>query len=68
MFLDLSDEQLALQRELREYFSGLLSAQEREIMMAERHGLVYREVIRRMGRDSWLGVGWPTEYGGRGFG
>ena len=21
-----------------------------------------------MGRDGWLGVGWPTEYGGRGFG
>ena len=21
-----------------------------------------------MGRDGWLGVGWPTAYGGRGFG
>src|SRR5699024_10726269 len=26
------------------------------------------EAVRRMGRDGWLGVGWPTEYGGRGFG
>ncbi|GIH06249.1 acyl-CoA dehydrogenase [Rhizocola hellebori] len=68
MFLDLSDEQLALQQELREYFAALLSVQEREVMMTERHGPVYREVIKRMGRDGWLGVGWPVDYGGRGFG
>ena len=68
MFLDLSDEQLALQQELREYFCTLLSVREREVMMTERHGPVYREVIKRMGRDGWLGVGWPAEYGGRGFG
>lgn len=36
-------------------------------MLTERHGPTYREVIRRMGRDGWLGVGWPTTYGGRGF-
>jgi alkylation response protein AidB-like acyl-CoA dehydrogenase len=24
--------------------------------------------VLRMGRDGWLGVGWPAEYGGRGFG
>ena len=29
---------------------------------------LYREVVRRMGRDGWLGVGWPEEYGGRGLG
>ena len=37
-------------------------------MLTERHGAVYREVVRRMGRDGWLGVGWPREYGGRGLG
>ena len=37
-------------------------------MLTERHGPVYREVVQRMGRDGWLGVGWPVEYGGRGFG
>ena len=37
-------------------------------MLTERHGTVYREVVRRMGRDGWLGVGWPQEYGGRGLG
>ena len=37
-------------------------------MLTERHGAIYRDVVRRMGRDGWLGVGWPTEYGGRGLG
>ena len=68
MFLDLTDEQRALQSELRGYFSGLLTPEEREAMLTERHGAVYRDVVRRLGRDGWLGVGWPVEYGGRGFG
>lgn len=68
MFIDLTDEQLALQKELREYFSDLISPDEAELMMTERHGPTYREVIKRMGKDGWLGVGWPKEFGGRGFG
>jgi alkylation response protein AidB-like acyl-CoA dehydrogenase len=53
---------------VRDYFGSLLSPDEREAMVTERHGGVYREVVRRMGRDGWLGVGWPEEYGGRGLG
>jgi len=68
MFLDLSDSQRALQAELRSYFATLISPAEREEMLTQRHGLVYREVVRRMGRDGWLGVGWPAEFGGRGLG
>jgi alkylation response protein AidB-like acyl-CoA dehydrogenase len=26
----------------------------------------YKETIRRMGADGWLGIGWPVEYGGQG--
>jgi alkylation response protein AidB-like acyl-CoA dehydrogenase len=68
MFVDLTPEQLALRDELRAYFAGLISADEREAMLTERHGTVYREIVRRMGRDGWLGVGWPAEFGGRGLG
>ena len=68
MDLDLTGDQRALRDELRTYFAGLLSPAEREAMLTERHGPVYRGVVRRMGRDGWLGVGWPTEHGGRGFG
>jgi alkylation response protein AidB-like acyl-CoA dehydrogenase len=68
MFLDLTPEQLELRDELRAYFAGLMSPQERADLLTERHGTVYREVVRRMGRDGWLGVGWPAGFGGRGFG
>ena len=68
MFIDLTATQHALRDELRGYFAGLLSAAEREAMLTERFGLVYRDVVRRMGHDGWLGVGWPQEYGGRGLG
>jgi len=68
VFVDLTDAQRALQAELRAYFAGLVPAQERAVMLRERHGSVYREVVRRMGRDGWLGVGWPREHGGRGLG
>jgi hypothetical protein len=68
VFLDLTAEQTTLRDELRAYFTGLISPAERAAMLTDRHGAVYREVVRRMGRDGWLGVGWPTEYGGRGLG
>ncbi|UYP19412.1 acyl-CoA dehydrogenase family protein [Rhodococcus sp. Z13] len=68
MFIELTDEQRALQAELRRYFSTLVSPEEAAIMRTERHGPTYREVVRRMGKDGWLGVGWPVEFGGRGFG
>jgi alkylation response protein AidB-like acyl-CoA dehydrogenase len=68
MFLDFTDPQRALQAELRSYFATLISLTEREEMLTQRHGLIYREVVRRMGRDGWLGVGWPAEFGGRGLG
>jgi alkylation response protein AidB-like acyl-CoA dehydrogenase len=68
VFLDLTPEQLALRAELRAYFAGLMSPAEHTELLTERHGAVYRDVVRRMGRDGWLGVGWPQRFGGRGFG
>ena len=32
----------------------------------EAGGAAYRDLVRQMGRDGWLGVGWPKEYGGQG--
>ncbi|MDX8142232.1 acyl-CoA dehydrogenase family protein [Lentzea sp. BCCO 10_0061] len=68
MFIDLTAEQLKLRDELREYFATVMSDAEREAMLTERHGATYRELVRRLGRDGRLGVGWPKEYGGLGFG
>src|SRR5512146_1158508 len=68
MFIELTPAQGELRDTLRGYFCGLLTPAERVTLLTERHGAVYKDVVRRMGRDGWLGVGWPPEYGGRGFG
>jgi len=68
MFLDLTASQVALRDELRAYFAELITPAEREAMLTQRHGAIYREIVLRIGSDGWLGVGWPVEYGGRGLG
>jgi hypothetical protein len=68
MFIDLTPAQLALRAELRAYFAQLMPPAEHAALLTERHGTVYRDVVRRMGHDGWLGVGWPERFGGRGFG
>lgn len=68
MFIELTTAQQRLRAELRRYFAGLVSPEERKALLRERHGETYRRTVRRMGQDGWLGVGWPEEYGGRGFG
>jgi alkylation response protein AidB-like acyl-CoA dehydrogenase len=68
MFIDLTPEQRQLQAELRQYFSTLISPDEAKAMESDRHNEAYRAVIKRMGSDGKLGVGWPKEFGGLGFG
>ncbi|WP_227998182.1 acyl-CoA dehydrogenase family protein [Nocardia australiensis] len=68
MFIDLTAEQRKLRDELRSYFADLVTPEEEAEMAINRHGDAYRAVVRRMGADGWLGVGWPKEYGGQGFG
>jgi alkylation response protein AidB-like acyl-CoA dehydrogenase len=61
-------EQERLRRELREYFAGLMTPERREALAAGGDygsGEVYKEVVRQMGADGWLALGWPEEYGGR---
>src|SRR5437660_3823395 len=67
MYLRLTDEQATLQRELREYFERLLTPDVRAgYSFGDAGGPVYRQVIRQMGKDGWLGIGWPAEFGGQG--
>jgi 3-oxocholest-4-en-26-oyl-CoA dehydrogenase alpha subunit len=67
--LEETPEQLALREELRAYFAELLTPEVRASIDAggsPSHSAVAQQVIRRMGADGWLGIGWPTEYGGQG--
>jgi alkylation response protein AidB-like acyl-CoA dehydrogenase len=69
MFISYSPEHEALRRELRGYFATLMTPDRRAALAAGDDygdGDVYKDVVRQMGRDGWLTLGWPEEYGGRG--
>ncbi|HMJ14789.1 MAG TPA: acyl-CoA dehydrogenase family protein [Polyangiaceae bacterium] len=67
MYLDYTSEQQDLKAELRRYFATLISKElEDEIATLESGGPLYHRALQRMGRDGWLGIGWPREYGGQG--
>jgi alkylation response protein AidB-like acyl-CoA dehydrogenase len=68
VFLELTERQMTLRDELRAYLGGLLTVAQRAELSRERHGRAHRELVARLGRDGWLGLGFPVEYGGRGLG
>ncbi|UOT06192.1 acyl-CoA dehydrogenase family protein [Rhodococcus opacus] len=62
-----SPGQRELRRELRAYFAALLPEETRRIAGEEGvGGEHFRDIVRLLGKDGWLGVGWPVEYGGQG--
>ncbi|HUF83277.1 MAG TPA: acyl-CoA dehydrogenase family protein, partial [Acidimicrobiia bacterium] len=67
MFLEYTPEQQALRKELREYFAALLTPEvKEELGQPGEGGELFHTLLRRMGADGWLGVGWPKEFGGQG--
>jgi alkylation response protein AidB-like acyl-CoA dehydrogenase len=67
MHLAYTAEQEALRQELRAYFRALMTPEvEAECANGDTGGPASLEAVRQMGRDGWLGIGWPTEYGGQG--
>ncbi|MGY2874661.1 3-oxocholest-4-en-26-oyl-CoA dehydrogenase alpha subunit [Marmoricola sp. URHA0025 HA25] len=76
MRIALTEEQEQLRSELRAYFAELVTPEVRTGLAAatgdnlEEGGefgkaSVYKDVIRQIGQDGWLGIGWPKEYGGQ---
>jgi alkylation response protein AidB-like acyl-CoA dehydrogenase len=62
-------EQEALKRELRAYFDDLMTPEVvAEATAGNTGGPACLAAVRTMGADGWLGLGWPTEYGGQGKG
>jgi alkylation response protein AidB-like acyl-CoA dehydrogenase len=69
MYIAYTPEQEALRRELRAYYAELLTPEIREeLHRGMGTGPTMRAMVRRMGADGWLGIGWPKEYGGQGRG
>ncbi|HUJ65185.1 MAG TPA: acyl-CoA dehydrogenase family protein [Acidimicrobiales bacterium] len=67
MYLGYTEEQEKLRQELRAYYETLLTP-DVEVKLAGDRGVgpTMRRVVRQMGEDGWLGIGWPKEYGGQG--
>ncbi len=67
MYIGYDDEQESLRQELRAYYDELLTP-EIKADLAREHGIGprTREIVRQMGKDGWLGIGWPKNYGGQG--
>ncbi len=70
MRIALTDEQAELQQTLRAYFGELMEwpGLRDELAGSEGGGPIAKQAIKQMASDGWLGVGWPTEYGGQGRG
>jgi 3-oxocholest-4-en-26-oyl-CoA dehydrogenase alpha subunit len=66
--IGLTEDQERLRQEVRVYYDRLLTPELRaELTGSGGVGDANRRVVRQMGEDGWLGVGWPKEWGGRGF-
>ncbi len=66
MYIDFTPEQQKLRARIRDYFADLMTDEIKQRLTGE-GGPVYKEVIRQIGKDGWLGVGWPKDWGGQGF-
>src|SRR5260370_771454 len=69
MALTYTPEQERLRQELRAYFARLMTPERRAALATAEgeygNGEAYRQVVRELGRDGWLVLSWPEEYGGR---
>jgi alkylation response protein AidB-like acyl-CoA dehydrogenase len=69
MHINYTPEQEELRRELRSYFSQLATPERLAALTSSAgemgSGSVYRDTVAQMGKDGWLALGWPKEYGGQ---
>jgi hypothetical protein len=67
MFLEESPEQQQLRAELRTYYAELLTDEVQAGLDDEgQGGEAWDHCVKQVGKDGWLGIGWPTEFGGQG--
>jgi 3-oxocholest-4-en-26-oyl-CoA dehydrogenase alpha subunit len=69
MRIGYTPEQEELRRELRSYFTKLMTPERAEALASGDgemgRGNVYRETVAQMGKDGWLTLSWPKEFGGQ---
>lgn len=67
MFVDLTPDQHALRVKVRDYFNALMTPELRVQLRGAEGGPLFRRLVRQMGQDGWLAVGWPKQHGGQGY-
>ncbi|WP_227998947.1 acyl-CoA dehydrogenase family protein [Nocardia australiensis] len=69
MNIDFTKDQQRLRKHLRAYFADLISPEIRAALEGQggEYGApeAYKQVVRSLGRDGWLTLGWPEEFGGQ---
>jgi 3-oxocholest-4-en-26-oyl-CoA dehydrogenase alpha subunit len=69
MHISFTPEQEQLRQQLRTYFAELMTPELRVALASTSgeygDGEAYKQVVRQLGRDGWLALGWPAEYGGQ---
>jgi 3-oxocholest-4-en-26-oyl-CoA dehydrogenase alpha subunit len=69
MRIALDPEQVALKQELQGYFSELVTPEVKAGLSSASGEFgdagAYKGVVKQLGTDGWLGIGWPKEYGGQ---
>jgi alkylation response protein AidB-like acyl-CoA dehydrogenase len=70
MHIGYSPEQEKLRAQLQAYFAELMTPELREALTTSEgdygDSSAYRDIVRQLGRDGWLTLSWPAEYGGGG--
>ena len=66
MHIGLTEEHESLRKELREYYERLITPEmATQLGQGRAVGPLVRRLVRQMGADGWLGIGWPSEWGGQ---
>jgi alkylation response protein AidB-like acyl-CoA dehydrogenase len=70
MDFSLSPEQEAFEKEIRRFVDENFTPELRAEVEREQYsiGPLGKQFLKLMGRQGWLGIGWPREYGGQGRG
>ncbi|MFE3446015.1 acyl-CoA dehydrogenase family protein [Nocardia sp. NPDC059180] len=69
MHIDFTEEQQQLRKQIRAYFAKIMTPEVREALAGPggEYGApdAYKQVVRTLGHEGWLTLGWPKEFGGQ---
>ncbi|MEN8723740.1 MAG: acyl-CoA dehydrogenase family protein [Alphaproteobacteria bacterium] len=68
MRIEFTKEQKQLRHDLRTYFADLMTPERKAATKGIEAGPIFRDVVRQMGKDGVLTLGWPKKFGGQGRG